>query len=290
MSTSSAPIFTRSSITFAQFFFSIMLLTATQFSASSGLTVGAFLPGAIWVASRSLSREMLNWQTTYLFAAITPAIRFVMRSTSGVRCGRLGVVDRINTASVWRTVAIERRPAARIVSPDSIKALKEKLTLMWLILLTNKINCIRCASKDDEHKKSKIVNAPIPSAKPSAQAASTLPPTYSICVFLSPDNPSSLSNFPKNSPAMTSKLVTTRLPARSSTVLIEPASGAWTCREHFPNPSRSSSVTRFSIWASRITSCPVMPRSTLPLPTKEGMSDAGRKTLVKREHGCWNFL
>lgn len=122
-------------------------------------------------------------------------------------------------------------------------------------------------------------HAPIASARPSAQAASTLPPTYSTEVPASPTSPARSSISLKKRPAITSKLVTMRLPARASTLRIGPASGTCTCNAHLPKPSRSVSVTRDSISASRITSWPVMPRSTLPLPTKEGMSPAGRKTL-----------
>lgn len=122
-------------------------------------------------------------------------------------------------------------------------------------------------------------NVPIPSANPSAQAASTLPPTYSILVLFSPSIPNLSSISPKYLPASTSKLVTTLFPARSSTVLIDPDSGTWTWRAHFPNPSFWISVMFDSILASRITSWPVIPRSTFPLPTKDGMSEAGRNTL-----------
>lgn len=135
----------------------------------------------------------------------------------------------------------------------------------------------------------------MPSAKPRAQAASTLPPTYSICVRWSPCNCNLSSNSEKNFLAKISKDVTTRLPARSSIVLIDDRSGTWTlrkisthwgqieikitCNEHFPKPSRSISVTWSDISDSKITSWPVMPRSTFPFPTKDGISAAGRKTL-----------
>lgn len=85
MRMSSAPILTSSSITWAHLFFSTMLLTATQFSSSSRLMVGAFRPGVTTVAAASLSREMLYWQTTYLPAAMTPAIRLAIRSIRGVK-------------------------------------------------------------------------------------------------------------------------------------------------------------------------------------------------------------
>src|SRR6266850_1298015 len=55
----------------------------------------------------------------YLRAAITPAIRAVILSISGARCACFGFVDRIRTASDCKSVAMGRRAAARIVSPDS---------------------------------------------------------------------------------------------------------------------------------------------------------------------------
>lgn len=62
---------------------------------------------------------MLYSQTTYLLAAMTPAMRDVIRLMRGVRVGCFGTLDLIRTASDWRTVAMACRPAARIVSPDS---------------------------------------------------------------------------------------------------------------------------------------------------------------------------
>ena len=61
----------------------------------------------------------------YLRAAITPAIRPVILSISSECLEEEGDVDvdveRIRTASECRSVAMGRRPAARIVSPDSGK-------------------------------------------------------------------------------------------------------------------------------------------------------------------------
>ena len=61
------------------------------------------------------------------------------------------------------------------------------------------------------------------SARPSAQAASTLPPTYSIEVCMSPTSLARSSMSAKWRAARTSKLVTMRLPASKSTLRTGPA-------------------------------------------------------------------
>ena len=104
--TSSAPTDTSLSMTVATSLFSTITLTATQFDSSRGLTVGARLPGAMRIHSGSLSLGILYWHNTYLVEAITPSIRFVMRSIRGERWACFGFEDLISTASVGSTVAI----------------------------------------------------------------------------------------------------------------------------------------------------------------------------------------
>jgi hypothetical protein len=65
-----APTSVNASMTVAICFFSTIELTATQPSSSSALIVGARLPGVIFVASGSLARWTLYWQSTYFWAAI----------------------------------------------------------------------------------------------------------------------------------------------------------------------------------------------------------------------------
>lgn len=66
---SEAPTAVSWSMTVAMAFFSTIELTATQPSSSSAVTVGARLPGVIFVAAGSFSRWMLYWQRTYFWAA-----------------------------------------------------------------------------------------------------------------------------------------------------------------------------------------------------------------------------
>jgi hypothetical protein len=158
-------------------------------------------------------------------------------------------------------------------------------------------------------------NSPIPSAIPNAQAASTLPPTYSTLVLPSAV-PAALATLSSTSskyfPAKTSKEVATLLPDKSSTVWIGPDTGTWTWREHFPKPSgrisdiwaewvdsaiwswpervavsarrfgkpfRRSQITAPSAASSTTTNPPVIPKETEPRATNRGMSAAGRNTL-----------
>jgi hypothetical protein len=65
-----APTSVRLSMTIAMFFFSTMVLTATQPASSRELIVGARRPGVIFVAASSLLRETLYWQRTYCCAAL----------------------------------------------------------------------------------------------------------------------------------------------------------------------------------------------------------------------------
>lgn len=96
----------------------------------------------------------------------------------------------------------------------------------------------------------------MPSATPSAQAASTLPPTYIIFVLnfrFPPSFPSSPTPSPFNSSSASSarkylsvnpvKLVTTFLPTNSLGSLMLPFSGTCTCSLHFPNPRSNTSST-----------------------------------------------
>lgn len=66
---SDAPTLVSSSITVATFFFSTIELTATQFSSSRAVTVGARFPGVMEQAVASWVRGMLYWQRTYFWAA-----------------------------------------------------------------------------------------------------------------------------------------------------------------------------------------------------------------------------
>ena len=107
-------------------------LTPTQSVSSRGEIVGARRPGVTAVAVERIARRMLYWHTTYLRAAITPAMRAVILSISGTRCGCFGAVDRIRTASDCSSVAMGRKPAARIVSPDSeVGGLVSRETGRW---------------------------------------------------------------------------------------------------------------------------------------------------------------
>lgn len=125
---------------------------------------------------------------------MTPFILAVMSSTS---LGSEGCFDLIRMALDETTVEIALRPAARIVSPDSTRST-------------------------------------IPSATPSAHAASTLPPTYLMLVlslvwpFASPFvalPACSASSFLKYCSARFVKLVTTFFPIRSSGLAKLPFAG-----------------------------------------------------------------
>ena len=135
----------------------------------------------------------------------------------------------------------------------------------------------------------------IPSATPSAQAASTLPPTYLILVlsFLLRKSSSSSSlrafngtpsTWAKYRAVRPVKLVTMFLPMRSLGDASGPCSGTCTCSLHLPNPRSKMSSTPDDALARAVASCsatwslPVMPKSTRPSPTNVGMSAAGRKT------------
>ena len=120
MRISSAPTLTSSSIVSAILDRSTIALTATHSGSSSGIIDGARRPGVTAVALESIARGILYWHTIYLPAAMTPAIRAVILSTSGARCACFDFVERISTASDCSSVAMGRRPAARIVSPDSV--------------------------------------------------------------------------------------------------------------------------------------------------------------------------
>lgn len=120
---------------------------------------------------------------------------------------------------------------------------------------------------------------PIPSATPSAQAASTLPPMYSIIVSPPSLTPAFRSKSLKYLPAITSNEVATFFPTNPSALVMPEDSGTWTWSLHFPKPSGRTSVICAERFASATMSCPVIPRSTLPSPTKRGISEAGRKTL-----------
>ena len=135
----------------------------------------------------------------------------------------------------------------------------------------------------------------IPSATPSAHAASTLPPTYLIFVASLPivlplrvppltstssksdfSLPESLSSFSKYSPASPMNEVQMLFPINSFGSRYSPFTGTWICSLQRPNwRSRSSST---SLCASATWSRPVIPKSTRPSPTNVGMSAAGRKT------------
>lgn len=119
MRMSSAPALTSWSITSAIFDLSTIELTPTHSGSSRGEIVGARRPGVTAVAVERVARRTLYWHTMYLRAAITPAMRPVILSMSGARCACFDFVDRIRTASECSSVAMGRRPAARIVSPDS---------------------------------------------------------------------------------------------------------------------------------------------------------------------------
>ena len=106
INTSSAPASTNASITVAILFLSTILLTATQFSSSSGLIVGAWRPGVIVVHAANTSRLQLYWQMTYFDDAITPAMREVMVEMSGMRLGCLGVDEAMSIAWELRRVAM----------------------------------------------------------------------------------------------------------------------------------------------------------------------------------------
>ena len=121
MRISSAPTLTSWSIVSAILDRSTMALTATHSGSSSGMIVGARRPGVTTVAAERIARRMLYEHTTYLPAATTPAMRAVIFSTSGAMCACFGVEDRISTASDCSSVAMDLRPAARIVSPDSVQ-------------------------------------------------------------------------------------------------------------------------------------------------------------------------
>jgi len=69
-------------MTLATSFFSTIELTATQPSDSSGVMVGALLPGVILVAVDSMSFGMLYWLRTNFCAVITPLILEVIMSAS----------------------------------------------------------------------------------------------------------------------------------------------------------------------------------------------------------------
>lgn len=107
----------KSSITVAMSLRNTIACTATHPSSSSGVTVGALRPGVMLDARTRSWRETLYVQRTYFCAVITPLIRLAMISTS---FGSEGCLERIRIAVDSITVAIGFRPAARIVSPDSV--------------------------------------------------------------------------------------------------------------------------------------------------------------------------
>mmetsp|Transcript_25810 Transcript_25810/g.65482 ORF Transcript_25810/g.65482 Transcript_25810/m.65482 type:complete len:336 (-) Transcript_25810:1110-2117(-) len=112
------------------------------------------------------------------------------------------------------------------------------------------------------------------SARPRPTAASTEPEMSVILV----STPSSLSIGSKYLRVSVGKEVAIRLPAKSGAARCLKRSGTCNERLHLPIPNINSVVTVQS--ASATMSCPVMPASTLPLPMKEAMSLAGRKTSV----------
>jgi hypothetical protein len=142
---------------------------------------------------------------------MTPFILAVIRSTS---LGSEGCFDVIRIALDETTVEIAFKPAARIVSPDSTRST-------------------------------------MPSATPSAHAASTLPPTYLMFVFsLASLAPSPLvwplcsaSSLRKYCSARFVNEVTTFLPIRSSGLARSPFDGTWTCRLHLPKSRSRTSTT-----------------------------------------------
>ena len=173
------------------------------------------------------------------------------------------------------TVEMAFKPAARIVSPDSTRST-------------------------------------IPSATPSAHAASTLPPTYlmfvlSFASFASPlvSPLCSASSLLKYCSARFVNEVTTFLPMRSSGLARSPFCGTWTWRLHFPKSRSRTSTTPVVAVGGTAHSCsstwsrPVIPRSTRPSPTNVGMSAAGRKTSARgrfltsamsRREWRWNWM
>ena len=142
---------------------------------------------------------------------MTPFILAVIKSTS---FGSDGCFDFMRIALEETTVDIAFKPAARIVSPDSTRST-------------------------------------MPSATPSAHAASTLPPTYFIFV-LSFETPlvspfvvpaCSASSPRKYCSARFVKLVTTFFPIKSSGLTRSPLAGTCTCRLHFPKSRSRTSAT-----------------------------------------------
>ena len=95
----------------------------------------------------------------------------------------------------------------------------------------------------------KPTKSTIPSATPSAQAASTLPPTYIMFVFnflfpsSFPPSPTSSSSARKYLSVTPVKLVTTFRPTNSLGSVMPPFSGTCTCSLHLPNPRSSTSST-----------------------------------------------
>lgn len=169
---------------------------------------------------------------------MTPLILDAMRSIS---FWFDGCFDLIRTAVLSTTVSIAFRPAAFIVSPDS----KERVLAQHADLVGLRRSFIPTRST-------------IPSATPSAHAASTLPPIYLIFVLnLFPLGPSPLSipfsvfdpsNSSKYFSVNPTKLVTTFFPTNSFASVILPFSGTCTCSLHFPNPrSRTSSTPVFFV-------------------------------------------
>ena len=147
MRISSAPTLTSWSIVSAILDRSTIALTATHSGSSSGIIDGARRPGVTAVALESIARRTLYWHTIYLPAATTPAMRAVILST---RSACFDVEERISTASDWSTVAIGLRPAARIVSPDSVHALRRVVpTWRGVVLRTYKVDCEEKVSRWD---------------------------------------------------------------------------------------------------------------------------------------------
>lgn len=196
-----------------------------------------------------------------------------MRSTS---LGSEGCFDLIRIALLETTVEMAFKPAARIVSPDSTRST-------------------------------------MPSATPSAHAASTLPPTYLMFVFSLASLATSplvwplcsASSLRKYCSARFVKEVTTFLPIRSSGLARSPFCGTWTCRSHLPKSRSRTSTTPVVAVGGTAHSCsstwsrPVIPRSTRPSPTKVGISAAGRKTSARgrfltsamsRREWRWNWM
>mmetsp|Transcript_23672 Transcript_23672/g.79526 ORF Transcript_23672/g.79526 Transcript_23672/m.79526 type:complete len:295 (-) Transcript_23672:346-1230(-) len=112
------------------------------------------------------------------------------------------------------------------------------------------------------------------SARPRPTAASTEPEMVLISVF----TPLAASSGAKNWPVRLGKEVAMRPPAKSAAHLCFSCSGTWRESAHLPMPSSSS--VRTVQPASATMSWPVIPRSTLPMPTNEAMSLAGRNTKV----------